>query len=302
VSPMRLTVIVSFLNEASFLPRLLASVERQTLLPDRLVLVDDGSTDGSGELAAAFAARHDFARVLHRSGRRPDADRLAGASELKSFDWAVRLLDEPWDVLAKLDADLELNPRHFECLVDALRNQPDLGIAGAHLSDVGENAVAARQPAPAWHVRGATKFYRRECYEQIVPIPAHLGWDMIDEVKARQLGWRTASLELPGGDTLHLRPTGAHDGRLRAFRRWGECAWGYGAHPLFVLLGAAKRTAWRPYMVGGVLYAAGYASAGLRRAPRAEPDVRDFVRAEEARRVRRHLGRRGHALARPRAS
>jgi biofilm PGA synthesis N-glycosyltransferase PgaC len=302
VSPVRLTVIVSFLNEASFLPRLLASVERQTRLPDRLVLVDDGSTDGSEELAAAFAAGHDFARVLHRSTRRPDADRLAEAAELRSFEWAVRRLDEPWDVLAKLDADLELNPRHFECLVDALRDEPDLGIVGACLSDVGEDGATARRPAPSWHVRGATKFYRRECYEQIAPIPAHLGWDMIDEVKARQLGWRTASLQLPGGDTLHLRPTGAHDGRLRAFRRWGECAWGYGAHPLFVLLGAAKRISWRPYVVGGVLYAAGYASAGLRGAPRAERAVRSFVRDEERRQVRGHLGRRGHARARPPAS
>jgi poly-beta-1,6-N-acetyl-D-glucosamine synthase len=286
VSPVRLTVIVSFLNEASFLPRLLASVERQTRLPDGLVLVDDGSTDGSAELAAAFAARHDFVRVLHRSTRRADADRLADAAELRSFDWAVRRLDEPWDVLAKLDADLELNPRHFECLVDALRTEPDLGIVGAHLSEVGEDGTVARTPAPRWHVRGATKFYRRECYEQIAPIPAHLGWDMIDGVKARRLGWRTASLEVPGHDTLHLRPTGAHDGRLRAFRRWGECAWGYGAHPVFVLLGAAKRLSWRPYVVGGVLYAAGYASAGLRGAPRADRDLRAYLRSEEALRVR----------------
>jgi poly-beta-1,6-N-acetyl-D-glucosamine synthase len=299
---MRLTVIVSFLNEAKFLPRLLASVERQTRLPDRLVLVDDGSTDGSDNLAAAFAARHDFARVLRRPPRRPDTDRLAEAAELKSFDWAVRRLDEPWDVLAKLDADLELNPRHFECLVDALRNEPDLGIVGAYLSDVGEDGAAARRPAPPWHVRGATKFYRRECYEQIAPIPAHLGWDMIDGVKARQLGWRTASLELPGGDTLHLRPTGAHDGRLRAFRRWGECAWGYGAHPLFVLLGAAKRLSWRPYVIGGALYAAGYASAALRKAPRAERDVRFFVRVEEGRQLRDQFGRAFYARARPPAS
>jgi hypothetical protein len=134
-------------------------------------------------------------------------------------------------------------------------------------------------------VRGATKFYRRECYEQIQPIPAHLGWDMIDEAKARRAGWRTESFELPGGDTLHLRPTGQHDGLLRAYRRWGECAWGYGAHPAFVMLGALKRLSWRPYLVGSLLYVAGYTGAALRRAPRVERDVRTFVRREEARQV-----------------
>jgi biofilm PGA synthesis N-glycosyltransferase PgaC len=289
-------VIVSFLDEARFLPRLLASIERQTRLPDRLLLVDDGSTDGSGELAGAFAARHEYAVAVQRPLRTREADRLAGAAELRSFDWAVGRLDEPWDVLAKLDADLELHPQHFERILEEMEVDPRLGLAGACLSDVREDGSAARQPAPRWHVRGATKFYRRECFEDIQPIRVQLGWDMIDELKSRQAGWRTESFELPGGDTLHLRPTGQHDGLWRAYRRWGECAWGYGAHPAFVLLGVVKRMAWRPYVVGGVLYAVGYMQAAARRLPRVEPSVRAFVRREEARQVVSALAFR-HGLA-----
>lgn len=294
---MRLTAVVPFLNEARYLPRLLASVEAQTRAPDRLLLVDDGSTDGSGELAAEFAARHEYAVVLRRPPRDREADRLAGAAELRSFTWAVSRLDEPWDVVAKLDADLDLNPAHLASMLEALEADPRLGIAGAVLSDVAADGSAGRQPAPRWHVRGATKFYRRACYEQIQPLPAHLGWDMIDSVKARHAGWRTESFELPGGDTLHLRPTGQHDGRLRAYRRWGECAWCYGAHPAFVALGALKRAAWRPYVAGGALYAAGYASAALRGVPRVDRDLRTFVRREEARQVRVALTPRGLAPA-----
>jgi biofilm PGA synthesis N-glycosyltransferase PgaC len=297
---MQLTVIVPFLNEAPFLPRLLASVERQVRLPDRLVLVDDGSTDGSAELAAAFAARHDYAIALRRPPRPPQADRLAGAAELRSFEWALGRLDERWDVVAKLDADLELNPHHFERVLAEMAADPRLGVAGACLRDVDAEGAAAPSPPPGHHVRGATKFYRRECYEQIQPIPAHLGWDMIDEVKARKAGWRTQSFSLPGGDTLHLRPVGLYDGRLRAYRRWGECAWGFGAHPAFVLLGVVKRLRWRPYLLGGVLYAVGYASAALRRAPRVERDVRAFVRREEGRQIRAALRpRRALSAARP---
>jgi UDP-N-acetylglucosamine transferase subunit ALG13 len=286
---MRLTVVVSFLNEAAFLPRFLASIERQTRLPNRLVLVDDGSSDGSGELAAAFAARHEFAVALRRPPRPPETDRLAGAAELRSFEWAVAQLDGGYDVLAKLDADLALNPRHIEHVLEEMEADPRLGLAGAILADVLPDGSAARQPAPQQHVRGATKFYRRECYEQIQPIPPHLGWDMIDEVRARRAGWRTESFELPGGDTLHLRPTGRQDGRLRAYRRWGECAWGYGAHPAFVLLGAVMRLSWRPYVAGGVLYGFGYASAAACRLPRVEREVRVFVWREELRQARARL-------------
>ena len=290
---MRLIVIVPFLNEARFLPRLLASIEHQTRLPDRLMLVDDGSSDGSGELAAAFAAQPPLRRrpAPAAAGREPD--RLAGAAELQSFEWAVAQVDEPWDVVAKLDADLELNPRHFERLLDEMRADPRLGLAGAWLSDVAEDGTTARFPVPRWHVRGATKFYRRECYEQIRPIPAHLGWDMIDEVKARRAGWRTESFELPGGDTLHLRPTGQHDGRLRAYRRWGACAWGYGAHPAFVLLGAIKRLTRRPFVVGGS--AVRDRVCGGRAAPAAARGARGarVLRREEARQVLGVLTRRG---------
>ena len=282
---MNLAVIVSFRDEARYLPRLLSSIERQTRLPDHLILVDDGSADCSGELAGAFASTHAYAVALSRPRRPREADRLAGAGELRSFEWAVARLDDRFDVLAKLDADLELNPRHFERILDEMLADPRLGLAGICLSDVLADGSACRQPAPRWHVRGATKFYRRECYEQIQPIPTHLGWDMIDEVKARQAGWRTESFELANDDTLHLRPTGHQDGRLRAYRRWGECAWGYGAHPAFALLGAVKRIGWRPYFVGGLLYAVGYCWAAARRVPRAEPEVRAFVRREEARQV-----------------
>lgn len=297
---MKLVVIVPFLDEARFLPRLLRSIERQTRLPARLVLVDDGSSDGSGRLASAFAEAHPFAVAVSRPPRAREADRLEGAAELRSFDWAVAQVDEPWDVVAKLDADLELNPRHFECLLDEMRRDPRLGVAGAYLTDVAEDGSRSRFPVPRWHVRGATKFYRRECFEQIQPIPAHLGWDTIDEVKARRAGWRTESFELPGGDTLHLRPTGLQDGRLRAYKRWGACAWGYGAHPGFVLLGALKRIPRRPYVLGALLYVAGYAGAALRGLPRVEREVRDFVHREEARQTLAVLNRRGRtAAARP---
>lgn len=289
---MRLTAIVPFRNEARYLPRFLASLERQTRLPDRIVLVDDGSTDGSGELAATFAARNGYAEALSRPPRPPEADRLAAAGELRSFTWALGQLVGGFDVLAKLDADLELHPLHVERVLEEMRADPRLGLAGICLSDVADDGSCARRPAPRWHVRGATKFYRRECYEQIQPIPAHLGWDMIDEVKARRAGWRTETFELPDGDTLHLRPTGQYDGRLRAYRRWGECAWAYGAHPAFALLGAIKRASWRPYVLGGALYAIGYWSAALRGVPRAEPGVRAFVRREEARHLLAALTRR----------
>ena len=284
-------MVIPFLNEERYLPKVLASVAAQTVLPDRLVLVDDGSTDRSLAIGRDFAAAHPFVTVLSRAPRAPERDRLVTASELKAFHWALTQVAVPFDIVAKIDADMFLTPRLFEEVVRRFEEDPGLGMTGAHLSTVtGPCGAVRRERSRPDHVRGANKFYRRECYEQISPLPALLGWDSVDEFRARRHGWRTVSFDLPGGDPVQLRPTGTQDGALRSFGRGGECAWGYGAHPLHVLLGGVTRMSERPRIVGGLNFVAGWVMAGLRGRPRAEPELRAYVRREQLANIRR-LGR-----------
>jgi poly-beta-1,6-N-acetyl-D-glucosamine synthase len=286
---LRIALVVPFLDEERHLGELLRSLESQTRRPDRLLLVDDGSTDGSVTIADAFARRHPWATVARRPRRRVGGDRLAGGSAVQAFAWGVERLAEPWDVVAKVDADLRLTPATVQTLAAAFADDPRLGLAGAFLSVVDEAGRAARQRLPRWHVEGETKFYRRACWAEIAPLPALLGWDTIDVMRARRRGWRTESFEIPGGDPVHLRPMGAHDGRLRAHRRWGRCAWSYGEPPLLVLAMAAQRAGEHPPLLGSFNYVAGWAAAALTRAPRAEPELRAYIRDDQLRRLRRRV-------------
>lgn len=290
---MRLAVVVPFLNEAEVLGRLLSSLRAQERLPDRLLLVDDGSDDDSFRLAAEFAEHHAYATALQRPRQPRSSDRLARASELLAFQWAVPQLDSAWDVVAKLDADLELPPCALRHLLDRLEEDATLGIAGTFLSEHDEAGVARRVSTRERHVHGATKFYRRACFEQIAPIPPILGWDTIDELTAQMHGWTTRSFGLPGGDPLHLRPRGAYDGLLRAHRRWGECAYAFGEPLPVTMLLAARDARDGRRTLGPINYVAGWVSAALRRQPRAATDVRAFVRRAQYGRVRDRLaGRR----------
>lgn len=282
---MILAVGVPFLNEREHLPDFLASLAGQTRTPDRLLLVDDGSTDGSRDIAAEFAAAHDWAQLLRRPERAPERDRLATAKELEAFQWAVEKLDAGWDVVGKLDADLRLTPRTLETILGQLERDEDLGLAGSYLQENG-----ARIKIGEGHVHGATKFFRRRCWEEIAPIPAILGWDTIDEFTARMRGWRTQSFAMPDGDPEHLRPRGTHDGLLRGYRRWGECSYALGESPLHVALYTLRQMATeRPRVSGGASYAAGYAGAALRGAPRAEPGVRASVRREQKQKIKTRI-------------
>jgi biofilm PGA synthesis N-glycosyltransferase PgaC len=285
---MRLAVVVCFLDEEQHLPTLLASLQRQSRTPDEAVFVDDGSRDRSAELAENFASRYPWARLYRRPPRTAERDRLYRANELRSFQWAVQRL-EGWDVVAKLDADLELAPDVVATMERSLDGDPRLGMVGPRLCTLSPNGRPVRHRCPPSHVEGAVKFYRRACYEQIAPLPAILGWDTLDEVRARMCGWRTESVDVQGGATLHLRPMGSHDGMLRGFRRAGVAAYAYGADPVQILLSAAARARERPIALGGITYIAGWALAGLRRERRAEREAREFLRREQRERRRRLL-------------
>jgi hypothetical protein len=196
-------------------------------------------------------------------------------------------------VVAKVDADLDLTPATLGTLMDAFAADPQLGMAGPYIAAAGDDGSLVRQRCPRDHVEGESKLYRRACFEDIAPLPPMLGWDTIDEIRARLRGWRTESFEVPGGDPVHLRNMGSHDGQLRGYRRWGACAWGYGEHPLHVLAVGVQRLGDRPRVLGGVSYVIGYGLAALRRLPRAEPEVRAQARRDNLRKLRtRFLERR----------
>jgi glycosyltransferase involved in cell wall biosynthesis len=288
---LRIALVAPFLDEAEHLPTFLASVAAQERRPDRLLLVDDGSTDGSAALAESFAARHEWVSVGRRPARRVGRDRLAGGSALRAFAWGVERLAEPWDVVAKVDADLRLTPATLRTLERAFVRDPQLGLAGAFLSVRERDGRLVRQRLPREHVEGETKFYRRACWDDIAPLPEMVGWDTVDVMRARRAGWRTESFDMPDGDPEHLRPMGMRDGRLRAYRRWGRCAWSFGEHPLHVVAVAVQRAGDRPPLLGGANYVAGWAMAAVTRAPRAEPELIAYVRDDTLRRVRRRAAR-----------
>lgn len=292
---MELLVVVPFLDEQETLPRLLGSIEDQTRNADHVVLVDDGSSDGSAEIAEGFAVRHEYATVIRRPKRARGRDRLAGAPELNAFELGVAGAGMDWDVLGKVDADVLLSPKTFETLLREFEGDPSLGIAGPRLAEVTSRGIV-RTRSRAQHVEGATKFYRRQCYEAIAPLPAFLGWDTIDEIRAHLRGWHTQTFAIPSGDAIHLRPMGSVDGMLLAHRRWGECAWAYGEHPLHVLLLALRGIAHGQRVLGGIAYVFGWAHARLRRAPRAEPEVLAWTRNDQLSRIRARVVRGGDAL------
>jgi biofilm PGA synthesis N-glycosyltransferase PgaC len=282
---LRVAIVVIFQDEQEYIGRFLHSLSNQTRTPDSVLLIDDGSTDASPEIASAFASRSSYARVLRRPPRPGGGDRLAEANELRAFQWAVLQIESRWDVVAKMDADLILARATVEAVAQAFAQTPRLGMAGPALYEIrrdGGLVPMGDVASPPEHVEGPAKFYRRQCLSDISPISPLLGWDTADEFDARRHGWLTKAVDVPGGVCIHARRMGTHGPILRSFRRWGVCAWGYGSHPLHVACFAGLLMWHRPpRLVGGLNFLVGWILAWLRGAPRVDPDLRAYVRRHQ---------------------
>lgn len=113
--PPRVTVVTNFLNEATFLEDAIASVRAQTLEDWELLLVDDGSTDGSTEIATD-AARADPGRIRcfehpGHANRGMSASRNVGLRHARGRYIAFLDGDDVWppDVLERQLAQLALH-------------------------------------------------------------------------------------------------------------------------------------------------------------------------------------------------
>ena len=282
-----LLLITPVRNEAVHIARTARAVAAQTRPPDAWIVVDDGSTDGTAELLHALAAEIEFMRVVAAPGGHTQVgpDRLALAAEARAFNWALEHAElAEYDYVAKLDGDIELAPDYFERLMERFDEDPRLGIAGGMLLEPA-GGQWRRQRVPDYHVRGALKLYRRECFEAIGGIEERLGWDTIDETYARLRGYTTRSF----GDLVarHHRPEATAEGTLRGRARHGQCAYIVHYGLPWVVLRAVKEAASWPPGLSGAAFLFGYLRSAARREPRVnDVEFRRLVRRELRGRLR----------------
>jgi dolichol-phosphate mannosyltransferase len=109
----RILVIIPTYNERENLPVIVGRV-REAVPSVHILVVDDASPDGTGELADGLAAEDDHVKVLHRAAK----DGL-GAAYIAGFRWALR---QGYDVMVEMDADGSHQPEQLPRLLKALRD------------------------------------------------------------------------------------------------------------------------------------------------------------------------------------
>jgi poly-beta-1,6-N-acetyl-D-glucosamine synthase len=258
-------VITAVRDEEEYLPETIRCMLLQTVLPAEWVIVNDGSTDHTGQIIDEIAKEHPWIRGVHRADR---GFRKPGGGVVEAFNEGYEKLQrEDWQFIAKFDGDLSFEATYFEQCFRRFEEERTLGVAGGTIC-YDADGVPQVEEAPDFHVRGATKIYRRDCWEGIGGLWPAPGWDTMDEIKANALGWSTRSFR----DLLliHHRPTGAADGFWRALVKYGRANYICGSHPLFVAAKCLRRLPRKPVIVGAVVLLYGYVSGFLKRVPQVD--------------------------------
>jgi biofilm PGA synthesis N-glycosyltransferase PgaC len=262
---MRYVLVTSARNEAKFIEVTIRSVVNQSLLPERWVIVDDGSTDDTAGIVEHYRQDYQWIQLLRRPNR-PDRSFTGKALAVNSA--LEQLASVLFDVVGNLDADVSFGPDYMAFLLEKFAVDPELGVAGTPYTekdyDSGNDSFAGDN-----YVSGPCQLFRYACFQEIGGYAQSRsgGIDWIAVMQARMNGWKARSF--PEKRFHHHRPMGtAEKGKLAALFAYGQKDYYLGGSPIWQLFRVAYRAIKKPYVSGGLALLLGFGWAAMRRVKR----------------------------------
>ena len=271
-------------NEGEFLETTIQCVAKQTALPLRWVIVNDGSTDDTAAIAACYAAKYDWITIVDLPARQ---ERNFAAKVYAFRAGQEKLTGIDYKVIGNLDADVSLEPNHFEFLMNKFQEDPGLGVAGTVFREPGYYSGTDSFEGQNY-VSGQCQIFRRECFEEIggyTPSKAG-GIDWIAVKTANMMGWTTRSFREQC--FYHHRILGtANHGPFGKGYAYGKKDYLLGGHPVWELFRCVFRMMKKPYLIGGIGLFAGYFGTLLSGEERVvSKDLMRFHRREQLMKLR----------------
>jgi glycosyltransferase involved in cell wall biosynthesis len=285
---MKYVLITPAHNEETFIQKTLASMVAQTVLPERWVIVDDGSTDCTAEIVESYVKRHPWIELV----RRPQRSDRNFAAKARAFGAGFeRLQPLKIELIGNLDADISFGPDHFEFLIEKFAKDPTLGVAGTAYTQQDWDSTRDSFEGES-SVHGACQLFRYRCFQDVggyVPSRAG-GIDWIAVTTARMKGWKTRNF--PERRFRHHRLMGtAERGPVGAMLDYGKKDYFLGGSPIWELFRVAYQMTKPPVFMGGLALLSGFCWAALRRIERpVSRELMQFHRREQMKKLRAILG------------
>ncbi len=231
---MKYYIVIPTYNEEKFISLTLQSLVEQTVLPTKVVVVNDGSTDNTKTIIQKFCDTYSWISLVNKTS---DAVHLPGSKVIQAFQKGLDTLDNNYDIIVKADADLIFPNNYFETVVKHFETDDRIGMVGgfAYIEKNGDWILENLTDKD--HIRGAFKAYRKETFEQIGGLKPAMGWDTVDELLCRFYHWKIVTVETL--KVKHLKPTGANYNQAARYKQ-GEAFYSLGYGLLITAIASLK--------------------------------------------------------------
>ncbi|WP_282044194.1 glycosyltransferase family 2 protein [Winogradskyella flava] len=200
---MNVYIIIPAHNEEDYISKTLESLTHQTLLPKRVVVVNDNSSDNTASIVRDYASKYEWIFLVNTTS---SDTHLPGSKIINAFNKGFDILDDSYDIICKFDADLIFPNTYLEAIANHFKINDRLGMASGFCYIEKNGKWVLENLTNKDHIRGALKAYKKECFQQIGRLKSSMGWDTVDELLAKYHGWKLLT-----DDSLHvkhLKPTG----------------------------------------------------------------------------------------------
>ncbi len=231
---MKYYIVISAHNEEAFISLTLQSLITQSVLPSKIVVVNDNSTDKTAEIIQAFAKDNPYIILVNKTS---EAIHLPGSKVIQAFQKGFETLDENYDLIVKLDADLIFPSNYFETIIKHFESDATIGMVGGFCYIKKNGDWILENLTDKTHIRGAIKAYRKATFKQIGGLKPAMGWDTVDELLCKFYNWKVITDE--SLHVKHLKPTGANYNKAARFKQ-GEAFYTLGYGFLITAIASAK--------------------------------------------------------------
>ncbi len=221
---MKYYIVIPAHNEEKYIALTLQSLVEQTVLPSKIVVVNDNSSDATSNIVLDFISKYSFIDLIEKTS---ELIHLPGSKVIQAFQTGLESLDTTYDFIVKADADLIFPPNYFETIIKHFQTDSTIGMVGGFAYIEKNDQWILENLTDKDHIRGAFKAYRKECFLQIGGLKPAMGWDTVDELLCKFYNWKVvtdATLKVK-----HLKPTGANYNKTARYKQ-GEAFYtlGYG--------------------------------------------------------------------------
>jgi glycosyltransferase involved in cell wall biosynthesis len=272
-------VITPAKNEEKFISHAIESMLQQTLKPVKWIIVDDGSTDKTMDIIERHKRAHHWIEVVTIHNK-PEK-RLYGAKVIRAFYEGYKsITDVDYEFVVKMDADIKFPSHLFKEIADTFKKDEKLGLCSAIL--VEENSEA--KPSEGY-IGGFLKCVRKKCFDEIGGFAVANGWDGLDQLKAKYLGWEIKNIPVK---VIHLRPTGTEYKSRQFFYNNGIAHYRLGNDLPLTLIRSLIQLKEKPFGRASLSYFRGYMSALFSRQPKlVDRGLEKYIRRAHYRKLRR---------------